>query len=194
VVPQAVVPFPAQEGGNAQHFFGKGYLTTTALKQAPPERIKEVLRIINWLAAPFGSAEDLLLTVGVPEVDYTVDADGNITPTAKSNTDANSVPWKYIVQRPQVAYWPGIPDYARAATDFEKVAVPLGVTDPTLGFTSATFDARGVQLSQALTDGITDVLVGRRPLTDYDQLVKDWQNNGGNQMRMELQQAIAAAG
>jgi len=24
--------------------------------------------------------------------------------------------------------------------------------------------------------------------------VKDWQNNGGNQMRMELQQAIAASG
>jgi len=50
-----------------------------------------------------------------------------------------------------------------------------------------------VQLSQALTDGITDVLAGRRPLSDFDQLVKDWQNNGGNQMRTELQQAIAAA-
>jgi putative aldouronate transport system substrate-binding protein len=192
-VRQAVLPFAAHDSGKPQHFFGKGYLTTTALKQAPPERIKELLRIINWLAAPFGSAEDLLLTVGVKDADYTLDAEGNFTPTARSNTDANSVPWKYIVQRPQVAYWPGIPDYAKAATDFEKVVVPLGVADPTLGYTSATFDARGVQLSQALTDGVTDVLAGRRPLDDFDQLVKDWQNNGRNQMRMELQQAIAAA-
>jgi putative aldouronate transport system substrate-binding protein len=193
VVPQAVLPFPAHDGSKPQHFFGKGYLTTTALKQAPPERIKELLRIINWLAAPFGSAEDLLLTVGVKDDDYTLDSEGNITPTAKSNTDANSVPWKYIVQRPQVAYWPGIPEYAKAATDFEKVAVPVGISDPTLGYTSATFDSRGVQLTQALTDGITDVLAGRRPLGDFDQLVKDWQTNGGNQIRMELQQAIAAS-
>jgi putative aldouronate transport system substrate-binding protein len=193
VVPQAVLPFAAHDGGNPQHYFGKGYLTTTALKQAPPERIKELLRIINWLAAPFGSAEDLLLTVGVKDDDYSLDAQGNIAPTAKSNTDANSVPWKYIVQRPQVAYWPGIPEYAKAATDFEKVVVPVGVADPTLGYASATFDAHGVQLSQALTDGITDVLAGRRPLGDFDQIVKDWQNNGGNQMRTELQQAIAAS-
>ena len=92
--------------------------------------------------------------------------------------------------RPQVAYWPGIPDYAN---DFEKVVVPVGLADPTLGYSSATFDAHGVQLSQALTDGITDVLAGRRPLGDFDQIVKDWQNNGGNQMRTELQQAIAAS-
>ena len=42
-------------------------------------------------------------------------------------------------------------------------------------------------------DGITDILAARRPLTDYDQLVKDWQTNGGNQIRSEYQQAIAAA-
>jgi hypothetical protein len=48
-------------------------------------------------------------------------------------------------------------------------------------------------LTQGVTDGITDVLVGRSPLGDFDQLVKDWQNNGGNQMRTELQQAIAAS-
>ena len=47
-------------------------------------------------------------------------------------------------------------------------------------------------LAQALTDGITDVLAGRRPMSDFDQVVKDWQNNGGNTIRTELQQAIAA--
>jgi putative aldouronate transport system substrate-binding protein len=109
-----------------------------------------------------------------------------------SNTDANSVPWKYIVQRPQVAYWPGVPDYAKAATDFEKAAIAAGVADPTLGFTSATLDSKGAILAQALTDGITDVLAGRRPIGDFDQVIKDWQNNGGNTIRTELQQSIAA--
>jgi putative aldouronate transport system substrate-binding protein len=154
--------------------------------------VKELLRLANWLAAPFGSAEDLLLTIGVKDVDYTLAADGSITVLPPSNTDANSVPWKYIVQRPQVAYWPGIPEYARAATDFEKAAIGVGVADPTLGFSSATLDAKGAPLAQALTDGITDVLAGRRPLGEFDQVVKDWQNNGGAMIRTELEQAIAA--
>jgi putative aldouronate transport system substrate-binding protein len=192
VTPQAVLPFAAHDGGKAQHFLGKGYFGTTAFKQGTPDRIKEILRIANWLAAPFGSAEDLLLTVGVKDIDYTVGADGSITVLPASNTDANSVPWKYIVQRPQVAFWPGLPEYAKAATDFEKAAIGVGVSDPTLGYTSATLDSKGVPLFQALTDGITDVLASRRPLSDFDQIIKDWQNNGGNQIRTELEQSLAA--
>jgi putative aldouronate transport system substrate-binding protein len=128
----------------------------------------------------------------VKDVDYNVDSDGSITVLPASNTDANSVPWKYIVQRPQVAYWPGVPDYAKAATDFEKVAISVGVSDPTLGFTSAALDSKGVPLSRALTDAITDLLAGRRPMSDWEQVVKDWQTNGGNEIRTELEKAIAA--
>jgi hypothetical protein len=43
VVPQAVLPFAADDGGRPQHFFGKGYLTTTVLKKAAPDRVKELL-------------------------------------------------------------------------------------------------------------------------------------------------------
>jgi putative aldouronate transport system substrate-binding protein len=69
----------------------------------------------------------------------------------------------------------------------------VGVADPTLGYPSATLDNKGVPLFQTLNDGITDVLAGRRPLTDFDQIVKDWQTNGGNTIRTELEQSIAAA-
>ena len=48
-------------------------------------------------------------------------------------------------------------------------------------------------LFQTLTDDITDVLAGRRPVSDFDQVVKDWQDNGGNMIRTELEQSIAAA-
>jgi putative aldouronate transport system substrate-binding protein len=192
VTPAAVLPFAAHDGGKAQHYFGRGFFGMTAFKKATPERTKELLRISNYLAAPFGSAEDLLLTIGVKDVDYNVDTEGSITVLPPSNTDANSVPWKYIVQRPQVAYWPGVPDYAKAATDFEKVAISVGVSDPTLGFTSAALDSKGVPLSRALTDAITDLLAGRRPMSDWEQVVKDWQTNGGNEIRTELEKAIAA--
>ena len=142
------LPFPAHDGGKAQHFLATATSATTTFKTAPPDRIKELLRIANWLAAPFGSAEDLLLTVGVKDVDYTLGADGSITVLPPSNTDANSVPWKYIVQRPQVAFWPGIPDYAKAATDFEKAAIAVGVADPTLGYQLGDAGQKGVPLAR----------------------------------------------
>ena len=53
---------------------------------------------------------------------------------------------------------------------------------------------KGFTLTQALNDGLTDIVVGRRPLSDYDQLVKDWQTNGGEQVRKEFAESIAASG
>src|SRR5205085_10127701 len=122
-------------------------------------------------ASPCGSAEDRLLTVGVKDTDFTVESDGSITLLPASNQYANSVRWKYIVQRPQVSFWPGIPDYAKAATDFEKTAIAVGVSDPTLGFVSQTLDKLGAILQQQLVDNVTDVLAGRRPMSEFDQVI-----------------------
>ncbi|MBV9596846.1 MAG: extracellular solute-binding protein [Chloroflexi bacterium] len=192
VVPGAVMPFPAHAVQQPMHHFGDGFYSTTTLKQASPDRIQELLRVLDWVAAPFGSQEDLLLTTGVPDRDYTIDSSGNPVPTKMSNLDANSVPWKYLTQHPQVAFWPGIPDYAQAAIDYEKAVIPIGVQDPTIGLSTPTLDKQGVPLLQTLQDGLFDLLTGRRPLSDYDQIVKDWQNGGGNQIRQELQQVIAS--
>lgn len=38
-------------------------------------------------------------------------------------------------------------------------------------------------------DGIGDIMAGRRPLSDYDQLVSQWRSAGGNRMRTEYQKA-----
>jgi putative aldouronate transport system substrate-binding protein len=193
VTPGSIVPFPAQAGGKPLHHFGNGFYASTMLKQAPAARIQEQLRVLDWVAAPFGSQEDLLLTTGVPGRDYSVGDDGNPIPTEFSNVDANSVPWKYLTQRPQVAYWPGIPDYAKAAIDFEKAVMPLGIQDPTIGIATTTVDKLGASLTQSLQDAVFDLVTGRRPMSDYDQVVADWRSQGGDQIRTEIQQVIAAA-
>jgi len=36
-----------------------------------------------------------------------------------------------------------------------------------------------------------DIIAGRRPLSDFDGLVSDWQTSGGNQIRTEFEQALA---
>jgi hypothetical protein len=40
-------------------------------------------------------------------------------------------------------------------------------------------------------DNLTEVIVGARPLADFDAIVGEWQSAGGNQIRTELEQAIA---
>jgi putative aldouronate transport system substrate-binding protein len=183
-------PFPAHDGGKAGVYLGPGLSITTGLKKAPEPRIRELLRVLDWLAAPFGSQEDLLLTFGAAEADWKPDAEGHPTPTEKSNADAAAVNWKNIVTHPSVAYAVGLPDFAQATVDAEHQLLPLAVDDPTLGLLSATDNARGFTLNNTFNDGITDIMAGRRPLSDYDQLVKDWQSGGGDQIRTEYQKAL----
>jgi putative aldouronate transport system substrate-binding protein len=193
VTPGSIVPFPAEAGGKPLHHQGNGFYASTLLKQAPTERILEQLRILDWVAAPFGSQEDLLLTTGVEGRDYSIGGDGNPVPTEFSNVDANSVPWKYLTQRPQVAYWPGIPEYAKAAIDFEKAVLPISIQDPTIGISTPTFDKLGASLTQTLQDAVFDLVTGRRAMSEYDQVISEWRSQGGDQIRTEFQEVIAAS-
>ena len=188
-----IPPFAASDKVKPAHYVTGGHLWATALKKGSPDRTKEMLRILNWLAAPFGSQEDQLLTFGVKDIDYTLDAGGNPVLTQQGNADANYVPWKYVTQHPFVFFTPDIPGYAKAMYDAEHALMPVAVTDPTFGQVSTTNFSKGFTLNQAINDGIVDVVVGRRPMSDYDQLVKDWLANGGEQIRKEYQESIAAS-
>jgi putative aldouronate transport system substrate-binding protein len=186
--------FPAHDGGKLQHFVTGGHLWATALKKSTPERTKELLRIMNWLAAPFGSAEDQLLTFGLKDVDYTLDDKGNPTLTPQGNNDANYVPWKYTAQHPFVFFSPDLPNYAKVMADTETLMMPSAVSDPTFGQVSTTNFGKGFTLMQTLNSGLVDIVVGRRQMTEYEQLVKDWQNGGGEQIRKEYVESITASG
>jgi putative aldouronate transport system substrate-binding protein len=91
--------FAAHDGAKPVFFLGTGYGAGTMLKKASPERIKELLGILNWTAAPFGSQEDLLLTYGVEGADYKLDSNGNPVTTERWAGDAYNAPWRYMAQR-----------------------------------------------------------------------------------------------
>ena len=109
----------AHDGARPVHYLGPGFLVTLGLKKAPSDRLKELLRIVDWSTAPFGSTEDLLLTYGVSGVDHTLDDTGRPVATQRTSPDVDAVGWKYISQRPQVMTWPAWPEYAKVAYDFE---------------------------------------------------------------------------
>jgi putative aldouronate transport system substrate-binding protein len=185
-----IKPFSASVGGKPRHFITAGTVAYNLIKRSSPERIKEVLRIMNYLAAPFGSQEDLLLTYGLRDQDYSLDADGNPVPGQAGLTNATYVPWQYVAHRPYVWYQADLPGYAQAAFDVEQTLVGVGVADPTRGFHSPTQSRKGVAADQTFYDGIADILFNRRPFSDYDQLVADWRTQAGDAIRKEYLEEI----
>jgi hypothetical protein len=45
----------------------------------------------------------------------------------------------------------------------------------------------------AVLDGLADMVTGRSPLSNLDQLLTDWRKGGGDQIRTEFQQVYATS-
>ena len=190
----------SHDGGKAinwlsSYIWPRSYLAPGiwAFKAAPKERIQELLRVWNWICGPFGSEERLLWEYGVEGIDYTRDTNGNIVQTQRGPADSTFVPIRFGPHSPDVLYNPSTPEYGPAMQKLEQVMVPPGIMDPTLGLYSPTDGAKGAPLNNAFSGVMTDIVAGRRPLADVDQAIKDWQSNGGDQMRSEYEQGLAAA-
>lgn len=183
-------PFAAADGGKPQAFMTGGFVAMNALKKASPERIKELLRIMNFLAAPFGSQEDVLLSYGVKDQDYSLDARGNPVPNADGINRAGYVPWRYIAQHPYLNYQADLPGFARASWESLQFLIPLSVNDPTQGYYSPTNFGKGAAVNVTWSDGVRDIILGRRPMSDYDAITKDWVTNAGDQIRKEFSDAM----
>jgi putative aldouronate transport system substrate-binding protein len=189
----AMIPPFAHDGGKPTQWLGSGVIAMTALKKAPDERIKELLRVLDWMASPFGSEEELLFFYGLKDQDFTFDATGNPLPTTDGLSRSAYVPWRYISQHPLVAYQPDIPGYAQACNDAEQLIIPNGIEDPTQSFYSPTSSGPGVVANNTMVDGINQIIIGHEPLAAYDDLLRGWQAAAGNQLRKEYLTAMAAS-
>jgi putative aldouronate transport system substrate-binding protein len=190
--PRIMTPFPAQDGGKPTYWANSGILGYSVIKQAPPERIKELLRVLNWLAAPLGSEEYLLMSYGLKDIHWTPDENGNPILNTRGKADA-LVPFRYITQGPVALYYPRDPQYASIMQDAEKAMFPFVTSNPTDGYYSPTSASKYPALAADVSDKINQIVVGRQSLSSFDQVVRDFLDGGGNQMRGEFEQQIAAA-
>jgi putative aldouronate transport system substrate-binding protein len=152
--------------------------------------------VLDFLAAPFGSEEYMLSHYGVKDSDYTLDAKGNAALTEVGHRNDMSGFLQYLANPPYVLYNPANPDPAEFATVMQtadRAVMAAGVPDPTSNLYSPTNDTQGALLTNQLAAGMDEIIRGRRPLTDLDQLVKDWRSGGGDQIRKEFQQELASA-
>jgi len=192
LAPAAALPYSVDgtPGGIVAARRSFGY---TILKKAKKERIELLLRVLDYLAAPFGSKEWELVHYGVEGTHFTRGADGSPEPTGLGDVENNTnLPLKYLAEGPQVLFVPGMPDAVRALHAWQRKTVPYAIRNASYGLQSATNNAQGTTLKALLDDTVTGIVAGRLPLSEWDAIVRKWRARGGDRMAEEYAKDYAA--
>ena len=179
------------DGGTGGTHKGPGFVRFTAISARAGrdrERVKELLRILDWYAAPFGSEENNFKDFGLAGVHHTVKPNGALERTPAGDREISALPLLAI--HPLVFYDPDSPDEAVLLQNATAEMVKLGIDDPTQGIYSAAEASRAGQLSRLRDDRIIAVVTGREPLSALDGFVREWRSRGGDEIRKEYEQGL----
>ncbi|WP_027343273.1 type 2 periplasmic-binding domain-containing protein [Hamadaea tsunoensis] len=161
----------------------------TALKKADKGRIRDLLAIANWMAAPFGSEEWLFRRFGVAGTHYNM-VDGSPVQTQAGITQT-VLGIRYIVDAPDVIFVPGNAGATKTSYEYQKSIIPTSVKDPTVGLFSDTWSRKRAALDTIVNTAQGDVLAGRTPISAWDQTIAQWKSAGGDQVRAEFEKQLS---
>ncbi|MGW0994774.1 extracellular solute-binding protein [Streptomyces sp. NPDC002523] len=176
-------------GADAVAWTDNASLQNCFVTKAGEERVKEILRLADFAASPFGSVEYTLINYGVEGTDYKRDATGTPILTKQGTQDV-TVPWSKLVSATPAFFSATHPDAAKYVHEAYTKIIPIMIEDPTLSYSSPTWDSKGLgSLYTIHLDGLKDIVTGRKPMSSYDALIKKWRNAGGDTCRAEFEQA-----
>jgi putative aldouronate transport system substrate-binding protein len=185
------------DGGKGVTYNGPGFLGFAAIPAKvgrDPERVKELLRVLDYFAAPFGSEEWVFLYFGLEGVHHEIKADGSRELTARGKAELgdrfNLPNLPNLTNCPQVSYYQGAPGDAEYVQDVARDMLAIGLDNPTLSLSSPTNVTKAAELNQLYKDRLTSIIVGREPLTAVDTFIADWRSRGGDQIRTEFEQEL----
>lgn len=180
---------PGWDGGLGKPTMGGTSYATCGLKKADDDRIRELLRIANWLAAPFGSEEYFFRLYGIEGVDHELDDNGDpqFTDTGLRET---VIPIRYFADCPAPIYQPGRPDDAKIQHAYQEQIIPTVVPNPTLGLFSDTNATDGATLTDNFEAVRDEIIQGRKPLDALDEALDDWRSKGGDTIRSEYEDQL----
>ena len=185
----ALVP-PGFDGGKSTIDLTSGFTGYAAIPAKVGKdsgRTKELLRVIDYFASPFGSEEWAFLNYGLEGVHHTVQPDGSRVLTDLGRAEIGDL---NNLCNPMTAYWYPVPGDAQDAQSAVRDMVALGQDNPVINLYSPTNSAKAGELNQLRIDRVAAMTQGRDPLTAIDTFVKDWRSRGGDQIRKEYEAAL----
>lgn len=156
------------------------------------DRTKEILRVLNWCAAPFGTQEWELRQYGVEGKHFTRGQDGPVPNDLGRKELADQ--FTYLGGRVP-AKWKSsdTPTYVQDYINYHKASIQFLEVDLFKGI-KLELPANYSKVIQPTEDKIRDVLVGRRPVHDLDQIVREFRSSGGDEGRAFLEKALTDNG
>ena len=195
IVPQAdlhPIIMPGADGGKGVTYQTPGFFGFTAISAQAgqdEERLRELLRVINYLVAPFGSEEATFLFYGIPGVHSDELPEGGYALNEQGTAQRSALVYPFLSEN--YFYYAGMPDEAIFAQQFNEQMAAVAVPNPTAGLFSPTSGDQGAELNQYVTDTVTEIVTGRQPISALDTMISEWKSRGGDQIRQELQEALA---
>lgn len=185
------LPIPGFDGGDGVLHLAAPTWAIAGIAKGNEARVETLLKVWNYLAAPFGSAEQPTVLYGRQGVDYTLQGSD---PVQTEQGKKNAMLLTTIVCAPQAAYYPNNPDVAEKCFAHMKKVAPIAIDNPVRYAYSDTQSAKSTALSRAADDMFTEIVLGRRKISEWAGAVDTWRKNGGDQMRGELEEAVANGG
>jgi putative aldouronate transport system substrate-binding protein len=187
------VPLFSATGGDPLAWGDDEPISYTFIKKGlPKDRVEEILRIVDWCSAPFGTQEFNLREFGVEGKHHKGTAAGPV----KTDLGFKEIANQYFFisgRRPVVQPTPQTPTYVPDMLGYSNQTVKYLEKDPWDGL-KLEMPARYKSGQVPFQDKFTDVVRGRRPLTDIDAIVKEWKAAGGDEARELMGKALADAG
>lgn len=174
-------------GATPTYPIGAGSTNFTVLPQAEDGRVVELLKIMNYLAAPFGSAEFLFRKFGNAGAQHTVEGDNPVLTQLGTDevTPVTEALDYHLVDGVKVAYEGALTKITKAKYDFAVQAEPHYVRSAVLGLYSETQAKTGSRFGRVLTDLQDGVITGRKTIADLTDALADWNAGDGRKIKDE---------
>jgi putative aldouronate transport system substrate-binding protein len=179
--PQPVMPF-AHDGGTPITWGGEPAGIFTFVKKGVGEdRVKELLGVLNYTSAPFGTEEYQLYNYGVEGKHYTKQSNGapKLTPLGQKEVSQTYI---FLGGRPVAITQSEYPGYVQSMSAWQNAAAKVREKNLFDGI-RVEQPAKMAALGKPFDDALQDIYRGRKPVSYLKTALKQWQDNGGNEGR-----------
>ncbi|MEO3751090.1 extracellular solute-binding protein [Streptomyces sp. B6B3] len=172
----------APDGGDPVLWRGNGSsIWTFVNKNLSEDRVRAVLELANFTAAPYGTVEQRLKQYGIEGTHYTLE-DGLPVRTEQGNIEVVPETYTFIASPQSFVAFPDLPRVVEDFTSWQQRNFPF-TQDPLFIGRQIQEPARLANLSDAFEDLEDDVVRGRQSIRDLRNAVDDWRRNGGDELR-----------
>lgn len=180
---QQPLPWFAPDGSTPKVFVSSPAKIMTFVKQQEdPDRMAEILDLLNYIATPFGTVEQNLLQNGIEGVHWNPDPDTGAPVKTELGLREVTSTYQWLVRPPVTQNSPQYPEVVEDYCTFMAESMEYAV-EPEFHGIQILEPVDLALLSQPFDDLEADIVRGRRSMADLDTAIENWRTSGGERLR-----------